>query len=104
MAWTKQSTGWLNTSSIRVLLVFNDSPLLIIQASGITEEKIFSALYKRPSFRTGGPLCDVHTPRLESHICIVFVDQLIPDLNSLPLTMNPSDYLLLQGASGAPAM
>ena len=53
---TKQSTEWLNTSSIQVLLVFNDHPLLIIQASGITEEKIFQALHKQPSFSTGGLL------------------------------------------------
>ena len=55
-AWTKPSTGWLNTSSIQVLLVFNDHPLLIIQASGITKEKFFSAVHKRPSFCTGGLL------------------------------------------------
>ena len=59
-AWTKQSTGWLNTSSIQVLLVFNDHPLLIIQASGIMEEKFFSALHKRPSFSTGGLLWEIH--------------------------------------------
>ena len=57
---TKQSTGWLNASSIQVSLVFNDHPLLIIQASGITEEKFISALHKQPSFSTGGLLWDIH--------------------------------------------
>ena len=76
-AWTKQSTGWLNTSSIRVLLVFNDSPLLIIQASGITEEKFFSALHKRPSFSTGGPLWAAHSTLLNIEIRLIHISLIV---------------------------
>ena len=79
-------------------MVFNDHPLLIIQASGITEEKIFQALHKWPSFSTGGLLWLHHFSNVSKNFPISFEGTLVTQPMLQP-TPNQTELRLMVSKS-----